>query len=57
MPIPDYQTVMLPLLQLAADGAEHPFREAVEKLADDFGLTDAEQTELLPPAKPIMCPA
>ncbi|NRF70931.1 restriction endonuclease [Aquincola sp. S2] len=48
MPIPDYQTAMLPLLRLAADGREHPFREVVEKLADEFALSDAERSELLP---------
>jgi len=32
--IPDYQTVMLPLLRLAADGKEHKVREAIEDLAD-----------------------
>lgn len=48
MAIPDYQTIMLPLLQLASDGEEHPFRKATEDLANFFGLTDAERSELLP---------
>ena len=48
MPIPDYQTLMLPLLRLARDGAERPFRDAVDKLADEFALTDDERSELLP---------
>ncbi|NOT57694.1 MAG: restriction endonuclease [Deltaproteobacteria bacterium] len=48
MPIPDYQTVMLPLLTFASDGAEHPFREAVDRLADEFNLNDDERAELLP---------
>ena len=48
MPIPDYQTLMLPLLRLAGDGGEHRFRDAVEYLAAQFGLTDAERGELLP---------
>jgi len=34
MTIPDYQTVMLPLLQLAEDKQEHSLREAIERLAD-----------------------
>jgi len=33
MPIPDYESAMLPLLRLAADGLEHRFRDAVEQLA------------------------
>jgi restriction system protein len=48
MSIPDYQTLMMPLLKLAADGAEHPFRDAVERLAEEFALTDSERSELLP---------
>jgi restriction system protein len=47
MPIPDFQTIMLPLLQLAGDGKEHSIHEAVEKLADQFDLTEEEQTKLL----------
>jgi restriction system protein len=46
--IPDYQTVMLPLLRLAADGEEHSLREAIERLADEFGLNEEERKELLP---------
>ncbi len=48
MPIPDYQSIMLPLLQLASDGLEHRFRDAVEKLEIDFSLTEEEKNELLP---------
>jgi restriction system protein len=48
MPIPDYQSCMLPLLQFAKDGNEHPIHEAIEVLAKHFKLTDAELTELLP---------
>jgi len=29
MPIPDYQTLMLPLLKLAGDGAVHSKRDTV----------------------------
>jgi restriction system protein len=48
MTIPDYQSIMLPLLRLAADGTEHSIRAATESLADQFGLTQQERTELLP---------
>ncbi|MBU4315292.1 restriction endonuclease [Patescibacteria group bacterium] len=48
MAIPDYQTIMLPLLQLAGDQQEHKFREAIETLADSFNLTTEERKELLP---------
>lgn len=47
MPIPDYQTLMLPLLRFAADGRDHTTREAVDVLATEFQLTPAERNELL----------
>jgi restriction system protein len=46
--IPDYQTLMLPLLQLLADQRPRHIRELTEVLADKFGLTDEERRELLP---------
>ncbi len=48
MAIPDYQSIMLPLLKFAADKKEHTFREAVEELANTFGLSEEERKELLP---------
>ncbi|HWQ31780.1 MAG TPA: restriction endonuclease [Blastocatellia bacterium] len=48
MAIPDYQTLMLPLLRYASDGQEHSLREAIERLADQFRLSDDERKELLP---------
>lgn len=48
MAIPDYQSLMLPLLNTIADGNDHVFREAVDRLADQFRLTDEERAELLP---------
>lgn len=39
---------MLPLLRFAADGAEHSFKDAVEALATEFRLTEAERGEYLP---------
>ena len=48
MAIPDYQTIMLPLLKFASDSREHRFREAVEALADKFKLTEDDRKELLP---------
>ena len=46
--IPDFQSLMLPLLRYAADGKEYSLREAIEALADEFHLSDAERRELLP---------
>ncbi len=48
MPIPDYQSIMLPLLKFISDGKEHSLRESIESLADEFGLSDDERRELLP---------
>lgn len=47
MPIPDYQTCMLPLLRLTEDGREYSLREAIDRLAEEFALTDAERHQLL----------
>jgi restriction system protein len=46
--IPDYQTIMLPLLRLAGDGREHSKREVVADLAKYFELTQEELLTLLP---------
>jgi restriction system protein len=51
MAIPKYQTLMLPLLKMAGDKREHSLREAIDKLANEFKLTDAEKKELLPSGK------
>ena len=48
MAIPDYQTLMLPVLKVASDRNEHKFRDAVELLADEFSLSSEERNELLP---------
>jgi restriction system protein len=46
MAIPDFQSFMLPVLRLASHG---PIRttEAIERLSDEFSLTEAERGELL----------
>ena len=51
MAIPDYQTIMLPLLRFLGDGVEHAKREAVESLAEKFKLTEEQRKELLPSGK------
>ncbi len=45
--IPDYQTLMLPLLKLVSDGQEHRYRDLIEKLAVEFKVTDDERKEFL----------
>ncbi|MGQ0551708.1 MAG: restriction endonuclease [Planctomycetota bacterium] len=48
MPVPDFQTLMLPLLRFAADDKAHTLREAVDAMAVEFRLTEAEKVSLLP---------
>jgi restriction system protein len=48
MPIPKYDEMMLPLLQLLRDGAEHHYRDLVPRIADHFHLTEEERNAMLP---------
>lgn len=48
MPIPDFQTLMLPVLKFAETRDEHSLSEATEYLANEFTLTDEERARLLP---------
>jgi restriction system protein len=48
--IPDYQTLMAPLLRIAAEG-ETTIPKAVERLAVEFSLTPAQLAEMLPSGK------
>ncbi|HPD64620.1 MAG TPA: restriction endonuclease [Bacteroidia bacterium] len=47
MPIPDFQTIMLPLLAFTGDNNEHSLRETIEHLANHFNLTPEERQEML----------
>lgn len=48
MPLPDYQSIMLPLLQYVADRKVYKFRESIEALAKQFNLSEEERREKLP---------
>jgi restriction system protein len=48
MPIPDYQTLMLPLLRFADQKPSYRLSEAVSALAQEFQLTQDELEALLP---------
>lgn len=50
MAIPDYQTLMLPVLKVAAKG-ETRVPVAADKIADQLGITSEEREELLPSGK------
>lgn len=45
--IPDYQSLMLPLLKLVSDREEHKYRDLIENLAVVFQVSDEERKELL----------
>ena len=47
MPIPDFQTIMLPVLRVS-DVGEIKITEAVDRIANEFALTVQEREELLP---------
>lgn len=48
MSIPDFQSIMRPLLVLVADSQEHAIRDVIVRLADQFELTEDERQHLLP---------
>lgn len=54
MAIPDFQTLMLPLLKFTADGAEHNAREAIEAIAVEFSLSPDERREPLPSGRALL---
>jgi restriction system protein len=51
MSVPDYQSLMLPLLEALADGREHDVRELRDTIAQRLGVPDADREELLPSGK------
>ena len=48
MTVPDFQTIMLPLLQAVGDRQIHRVADLIDRLADEFRLTEAERAERLP---------
>lgn len=53
MGIPDFQSIMLPLLDFASDQQEHASRDPVAALSALFKLTDEERTRLTPGRVPV----
>lgn len=51
MPIPDFQSIMLPLLKYFSDKKEHSTKEAIDHLGKYFGLTEEELSLQLPSGK------
>src|ERR1039458_4586898 len=54
MAIPDFQTLMLPLLRLAAD-KESSVSDSVERLANDFDLSQEERATLISSGRQTTC--
>jgi len=48
MAIPDFQSIMRPMLEHLADGELHTNRETNEFLAESFQLSEDELAEMLP---------
>lgn len=48
MTIPDFQSLMLPLLTFLSDGKEHTTKETLNYLANKFQLTEEQRQEMLP---------
>jgi restriction system protein len=51
VPIPDYQSLLLPVLQVSADGKEHSTIELRDRIATQLGLTFEDLAEKLPSGK------
>jgi len=51
MYIPDFQSIMLPLMEIASDKNIHAFRDVINQLIQKYNLSDEEKNELLPSGK------
>jgi restriction system protein len=51
MPVPGFESFMLPLLRALDDGADHPVSEVRERIAREMALTAEDRAELLPSGK------
>ena len=51
MPIPDYQSLMMPLLRASSNQSEVKIGPLTDIIADQLGLTSDERSELLPSGK------
>jgi restriction system protein len=48
MAVPDFQSMMLPMLTFLSDGQEHVAREVEDNLVVQMGLTEDDRNEMLP---------
>jgi restriction system protein len=54
MALPAYQTLMLPVLTMLADGSERSFSQLLPPLAEQCHLTDEDRARLLPSGRQQM---
>ena len=54
MTIPDFQSIMLPLLNYLGDDKEHSHREAIDHICIKFKLTEEEKQEKLQSGQSII---
>lgn len=54
MPIPDFQTLMLPFLETIRDGQEHIIHDVIDELADRFQLSPEERYQRSPNSSNIV---
>jgi restriction system protein len=48
MPVPDFQTILLPMLTIFADKQQHMLLDCVKNMEIIFALTEDEKTERIP---------
>src|SRR5690242_4203406 len=46
--IPDFQAIMLPLLQFLGNGQQYPLAEVIKNLSNYFGLSEEDLRERVP---------
>src|SRR5687768_10114117 len=51
MPVPDFQTIMLPFLGFLSDRQKHGYSELARLLAEHFQLSPEEKNEMVPSGK------
>ncbi len=47
MAVPDFQAMMLPLLELVSDGSEYRFRDVIGSVSDRFELSEEDRAETI----------
>ena len=48
MPVPGFQTIMLPILKVLSDGREYAISQLVDQIANDFKMSEEDRQEKLP---------